>query len=147
MSADSTTVVVQTVLEDFLKVSLRSIRFTVERFSGTSKTSGLGTTLLKCWINRNPKLLNILSKEFCCTLMMVKYPLPALLHSFLPTVFSYGIRNHTTPHMQCTAHSGKQLTQSALPTPKLLIACTYEMGKTLTYNMRVSSRSMLIIIM
>ena len=51
VTADSTTVVVQTVLEDYLKVSLRSIRYTVERFSGTSKTYGLGTTLLKCWIN------------------------------------------------------------------------------------------------
>jgi hypothetical protein len=50
-------------------------------------------------------------KEFCCTLIMVKYPFPALLRSFLPTVLSYGRGNHTTPHMQLhsplttTAHS------------------------------------------
>jgi len=31
---------------------------------------------------------------------MVKYPFPALLRSFLPIVLSYGIGNHTTPHMQ-----------------------------------------------
>ena len=101
----------QTLLEAFLNMSLRSIHFTEEQFSGTSKTPSLRTTLLKCWINRIPKLLNIWSKEFCCTLMMVKYPFPALLHSFLPIVHSYGRGNRTTPHMQlhnplrATAHS------------------------------------------
>jgi len=47
-SGDSTTADVQTLLEAFLNMSLRSIHFTEERFSGSSKTSGLGTTLLKC---------------------------------------------------------------------------------------------------
>jgi hypothetical protein len=40
-SGDSTTVDAQTLLEAFLNKSLRSIRFTEEQFSGTSKTSSL----------------------------------------------------------------------------------------------------------
>lgn len=94
-----------------MNLSLRYICFNEEHFTGTSKTSSLGTTLLRCWINRIPKFLNIRSKEFCCTLKMVKYPFPALLHSFLPIVPRYGTGNHTIPHMQlhgpltATAHS------------------------------------------
>ena len=103
---------------------LRPIHFTDEHFSSTSKTSSLGTTLLKCRIYRIPKLLNIRLKEFCCILMMVKYPLLALLHSFLPTALSYGRWNTLLNICNCTAHSQQQLTQSAFPTSKLFIACT-----------------------
>ena len=114
---------------------LRPIHFTDEHFSSTSKTSSLGTTL-KCRTYRIPKLLNIRLKEFCCILMMVKYPLLALLHSFLPTALSYGRWNTLLNICNCTAHSQQQLTQKCISHIKAL-HCLYEGYPENKFHLRI----------
>jgi hypothetical protein len=55
VSGNTTTVDVQTLLEAFLNMSLRSAFFIDEAFFLVkSKISRLGTTFLKCWIIRFP---------------------------------------------------------------------------------------------
>jgi hypothetical protein len=59
-SEGTTTVDVRTLLEAFFNVSLRSACFIDEAFSQVkSKTSSLGTTLLKCHIIRISELFDI----------------------------------------------------------------------------------------
>ena len=50
---------VQTLLEGFWNMSLRSACFNDETFLVRSKTSGLGTTLLKCLIIRITDLSDV----------------------------------------------------------------------------------------
>jgi hypothetical protein len=64
-----TLVVVQTLLEVLLNMPLRSAHFTGEAFLVKSKTSSLGTTLLKCEIFKISELLNLRLREFCFTLL------------------------------------------------------------------------------
>jgi len=67
-SSDNTTEDVQTHLEAFVNMSLRSACFNDEAFFlMKSKTSSLGTTLHKCRIIRISKLLDVRLKQFCCT--------------------------------------------------------------------------------
>jgi hypothetical protein len=65
-AGDTSTVDVQTLLEAFLNMSLRSACFSNEAFSGKNKPFGLGTTILRSQIIRISELLGIGLKEFCC---------------------------------------------------------------------------------
>ena len=62
-SEDTTTVNVQTLLEDFLKMSLISVCFIVELFAGKKSTRN---TLLNYWIVRISGLSDGRLKEFSC---------------------------------------------------------------------------------
>jgi hypothetical protein len=68
-SGDITMVGVQTFWEVFLNMSQKfSYSIDGNFFLVKSKTSGLGTTFLKCQIIRISRLLNVGLKEFCSVL-------------------------------------------------------------------------------
>jgi hypothetical protein len=69
-SGDTTAVDVQTLLETFLNMTLRSAYFTDEAFL-VAKI--LRTTFLKCQIVRSAKLSGAGLKEFYCILLSVVY--------------------------------------------------------------------------
>lgn len=66
-SGGTTVVDVQTLLETTLNMSLRSGCLTDKTFSDKKENSALGTTLLKCQINKISNLPDVGLKEFCCT--------------------------------------------------------------------------------
>jgi hypothetical protein len=85
-SGDTKTVDVQTFLEAFLNMSLKSAYFIDEVFFLVkSKTSSLGTTFLKCQIIRISELPDVRLKEF-------------VVHTLYVCVCAY---MHTHTHTHC----------------------------------------------
>jgi hypothetical protein len=65
-SGDITMFYVQTLLEVFLDMPLRSAFSIGEAFSGKKQTSGPVTAVLTCWIVRIPELYDVrLTESFC----------------------------------------------------------------------------------
>lgn len=73
-SGETTMVNVRTLLEAFLNLSQRSVSFIDEAFFLVgSKTSSLGTVLLKCQIVRISRLLDVWVKGLYCIYFYINY--------------------------------------------------------------------------